>query len=126
LRSGTLETVHHNDAIALFRTCTCPCHTSTATVGDSVAVCWCDGTTPDPYQISHNDRVRYLRRCDCRAGTCGRQHTDPHIANLFEKKAADEQQHRIRTGRPTSADLAHIAKNPHRYPHLYSSRKPKR
>lgn len=95
--------MNHNDALDLFGKCDCGCHRKHATP------CWCRNTNePDPYQISHNDRVQHFGRCGRHDRNCRTTRTAPDIAYKLEAKAEKEQEKRIMQGTPTSADLKHI------------------
>lgn len=106
----------HNDAVSVFGRCACECHR------DGADTCWCGGQAPDPYAISHNDRVRHLGGCQCRGRACTWTRTDPEIARLLHRKADAERDRRIRTGRVRGSDIAHIARHPQRYPQYFSGR----
>ena len=106
--------MHHNDVVRLLHTCPCPCHTA------KNEQCWCrDARRKDPLDISHNDRVKTFGHCQCDRHMCDNTTTAPDIAAAIERLGRDDRERRIRTGRPTSADVAHIARHPHKYPHLW-------
>jgi hypothetical protein len=106
--------MHHNDVVDLLGTCPCGCHRRHA------EGCWCrDARQPDPLEISHNDRVRYLGGCQCRGRSCTNRSTSPEVAHALQRKESDRREQRIRNGRPQASDLTHIVRNPGRYPHYF-------
>jgi hypothetical protein len=88
--------------------------------------CWCrnrDGAR-DPYEISHNDRVRFFNGCQCRHGRCTNQVTSPEMRRRLDELEHRSREERISSGRMNSSDVTHIARNPHRYPHFFRNPPP--
>lgn len=107
--------VNHADATGLFGDCACGCHQQRAG-----GPCWCrDVRLPDPYEISHNDRVRYLNGCQCRGRACEWRTTSPENARALRRREEDDRDRRIRSGRPTGSDIHYLATHPHRYPQYF-------